>query len=69
MAIPLRTMRPGRSPPIGSPSKGTASRGALSNPQTVFRNVDLPAPFAPMMATISPGAISKSIPNSAWKSP
>ena len=25
-----------------------------SSPATVFRNVDLPAPFAPMMATVSP---------------
>jgi hypothetical protein len=41
--------------------------GLMGFPATVF--VDLPAPFAPMMATVSPSQIVKSIPNKAWKSP
>src|SRR3990167_8514276 len=59
----------GGRPPTGSPSKRIASRGAAFRPATARRNVDLPAPLAPITATISPGARSKSMPNSAWKSP
>jgi len=43
--------------------------GLAINPATDFSKVDLPAPLAPITATISPRAISKSTPNSAWKSP
>jgi hypothetical protein len=56
-------------PPIGRPSNTIFSGAALRSPVTVFRKVDLPAPFAPMIPTASPAWISKSMPKSAWKSP
>jgi hypothetical protein len=51
------------------PSKTMPSPPARTSPARLPRNVDLPAPLAPMMATTSPAAISKSMPYSAWKSP
>ena len=38
-------------------------------PETERSSVVLPAPFAPMIATVSPAASARSMPNSAWKSP
>jgi hypothetical protein len=38
-------------------------------PDIVFKTVDLPAPFAPMSATISPGRTSKEMPLMAWIGP
>jgi hypothetical protein len=35
----------------------------------VFISVDLPAPFAPMIDTVSPSDTCSVMPNSAWKSP
>ena len=54
-AMPRRTISPGGRPPIGSPSKRTASRGALHQAgQRTSGRCDLPAPLAPMIATSSP---------------
>jgi hypothetical protein len=40
-----------------------------STPEIARISVVLPAPFAPMIATVSPGASDTSTPHSAWKSP
>ena len=41
---------------IGAPSKRIAPDDAVTRPMMVLSNVLLPAPFAPMSATISPAA-------------
>ena len=69
MAMPRFMMSGAGSEPIASPSKRIASRAEASMPVIAFRKVDLPAPFEPMMATVSPGSIAADMPNSAWKSP
>jgi hypothetical protein len=44
--------------------------GAVTKaPATARRNVVLPAPLAPMMATVSPSSTVTLMSNSAWKSP
>ena len=55
-------------PPIGRPSNRTASGGLAFSPTTDLKNVDLPAPLAPMIATTSPGSTWSEMPKSAWKS-
>ena len=50
-------MRLGASEPIGAPAKRTRSAGARSRPVTARSSVDLPAPLAPMMATVSPSSM------------
>jgi hypothetical protein len=42
----------GFSAPIGSPSSHTLSGSPAVRPAIFFRYVDLPAPLAPMMATV-----------------
>jgi hypothetical protein len=55
--------------PMSRPSRRTADAGRGNRPAIAFRNVDLPAPLAPMMATVSPSLSVNVMPNSAWKSP
>ena len=46
-----------------SPWKCTVPAFGRTRPQMPFNRVDLPAPFVPSSATISPGATSKSTSN------
>ena len=69
MAMPRFMISGAGRPPIGSPSKRIAWRAAGSRPVKVLRKVDLPAPLAPMTASVSPSPTLASMPNSAWKSP
>src|SRR5438132_7189923 len=48
-------MRCGGSPAMSSPSKMILPAVGRSTPVTQLKNVDLPAPFGPIMARISPG--------------
>ena len=43
--------------------------GRTLRPAIVRSSVDLPAPLAPMMATVSPWSTLNETLNSAWKSP
>src|SRR6516164_3580484 len=54
-AIPLCEIRCGGSPAMSSPSKMMRSAVGRSTPVRQLKNVDLPAPFGPMMARIFPG--------------
>jgi hypothetical protein len=67
--MPRRTISPGGNPAIASPLKRTCSRGDLTRPLRLFRKVLLPAPLAPITATSSASASSKSMPNKACASP
>ena len=69
MAMPSRTTSCGVWWPIGWPSNITISGLVGSAPATARKNVVLPAPLAPMMATVSPCSTLTLISNSAWKSP
>jgi hypothetical protein len=48
-----------------SPLKCTTPSSAGSTPDRIFTSVDLPAPLAPMRATISPRSIDSDAPESA----
>ena len=50
---------------ISRPSKAICPDRARGLPNTVIISVDLPAPLAPIRATISPGLMSRSTPFSA----
>ncbi|MNW19813.1 hypothetical protein D3C71_2199600 [compost metagenome] len=52
-----------------SPLKRIAPGSLRISPASDRRKVDLPAPLEPMMARVSPSARSRSMSNSAWKSP
>ena len=67
--MPRPTLVKADAPPMSAPLKRIAPGFVGMRPATVFRNVDLPAPFAPMMATVSPGSTVRLMPKSAWKSP
>src|SRR4029077_19631932 len=54
-AIAFCEMRCGGGPAMSSPSKMIRPAVGRSTPVTQLKNVDLPAPFGPMMARISPG--------------
>src|SRR5262245_31606903 len=54
-AIAFCAMRCGGSPAMSSPAKTMRPAVGRSTPVTQLKNVDLPAPFGPMMARISPG--------------
>ena len=54
MRVPRNVMRP--------------ARGVIS-PEMVFISVDLPAPFGPSTATISPSPTCMAACHSTWKSP
>jgi hypothetical protein len=60
--MPSRVMRAGANPPMAAPSSLTASGGLGRSPVIAFKNVDFPAPLAPMMATVSPAASEASMP-------
>ncbi|MNT19594.1 hypothetical protein D3C72_1548590 [compost metagenome] len=51
------------------PSKVMLPALGFSNPAKVFRVVVLPAPFAPISATISPSPTVRSMPLMAWMAP
>ena len=51
---------------MGRPLNVIAPDLGLSRPTSVHIKVDLPAPFAPMMAAISPSSISKLTSRRAW---
>ena len=65
-ASPRATILSGARLDISCPKKLIAPPLLRSNPETVFRMVLLPAPFAPMRVTISPSFTSKEIPLMAW---
>ena len=44
---------------MGCPSKRTLSASVRMSPQMVRSRVDLPAPFAPMMACVSPSSMRR----------
>ena len=54
MAMPRSTIVAAGSAPIGRPSKRTASAALRMTPAMERRSVVLPAPLAPMIATVSP---------------
>src|SRR4029453_15843016 len=54
-AIAFCEMRCGGSPAMSSPAKMMRPAVGRSTPVTQLKNVDLPAPFGPMMARSSPG--------------
>jgi len=56
-------------PSMRSPSNVMVPERGRSKPEMVFTNVDLPAPFGPSTATISPACIASSAFHSTWKSP
>jgi len=62
-------MRSAGSPTIGSPAKRIWPRRLSISPTRHLRKVVLPAPFAPMRATVSPASTWTVTPKSAWKSP
>ena len=49
--------------------RGSCPRRARCTPERMFISVDLPAPFSPSSAWISPACRSKSTPRSAWTPP
>ena len=51
------------------PKSETAPPRARTSPETVRSSVVLPAPFAPIRATISPGSIRSETPSRTWTSP
>src|SRR5206468_2546989 len=66
---PRRQIACGASPRISSPRYATAPSSARSRPARMLKNVDLPAPFGPMSARISPRARSKLTPSTARTPP
>ena len=50
---PRRVSRSGRMPVTSSPPKRTLPPCRVTSPYTALSRVDLPAPFGPMIATIS----------------
>ena len=55
-AMPRRLISRGGNAWIGSPRSVMLPCEGCSSPAMVFSSVDLPAPFGPMMATISPSS-------------
>ena len=53
---------------MSMPSSVIRPRHGRSAPAIVISSVLLPAPFAPISATVSPPARSRLTPNRAWKS-
>ena len=69
MAIPRPSRRWAGTPSSGRPSKATVPVLCCWRPATVRSRVDLPAPLAPITATVSPSATRTDTSNRAWKSP
>jgi len=61
-AIPSALISRGARPVMSRPSSRTAPRLGRRMPATTLRSVDLPAPFGPMMPTISPRSTERSTP-------
>ena len=59
---PCATIAEGRARSIGAPPKRIAPRHGRSAPEMVRLSVDLPAPFEPSTATISPSFTARSMP-------
>ena len=53
----------------GRPKSETLPPSGGSRPSSMSIVVDLPAPFGPSSATVSPGAIERSTPRTAWIGP
>src|SRR5947207_5562448 len=64
---PRRQMSWGARPVTSRPSKMTAPASGLRWPVIRLKNVVLPAPLGPMIAAISPPAIRRLTPATAWK--
>src|SRR5215211_3036211 len=67
--MPRWTTRSVRKPPIDRPSKMRPPSVGLIIPITVFKTVDLPAPFGPIMLTTSPGAMASETSCRIWTLP
>ena len=68
-AMPSSTILWGAVPLIFLSMKSTSPPLGFKRPETVFRMVDFPAPFAPIRVTISPCFTSKLTPLTAWIGP
>jgi hypothetical protein len=68
-AIPASSASRGIENVCGSPSIVISPLSAWSAPARIFASVDLPEPFSPASATISPFATVKSTSSSAWTGP
>ena len=53
----------------GRPKSAADPASACASPSSMSIVVDLPAPFGPSSATVSPGAIETSMPRTAWTGP
>ena len=62
-------MTSGGAPAIGSPRNRTAPSRGDRRPAIVLSSVDLPAPFGPMIATISPASTRRPTPRRISWSP
>ncbi len=67
--MPRSQMRCEGCPAISTPSKAIEPRRGFSIPAIARISEVLPAPFEPMMATISSASTSSETPSSAWASP
>ena len=68
-AMPAWLISCGRIPRIERPSNSTVPVSGSTRPTRQFSSVDLPAPFGPMMARISPSATSRLTSSSAFSPP
>ena len=66
---PMKTISCAGIPLSDLPSMRMSPSRGRSSPLTVRRVVVLPAPLAPISATISPGSIESEMPFSAWTWP
>ena len=66
---PLRTILSAGMCMMSSPMNLMEPVRERSKPERVFKVVDLPAPFAPISATISPSFTSKEMFLMAWSAP
>src|SRR5215471_850315 len=66
---PRREMTWGGRRVISWSLKSTDPESAVKNPVTTLKNVDLPAPFGPMMACSRPGSTTRSTPSTARREP
>ena len=68
-ARPARTIAEVARRPIEVPSKRMSPADSVTSPMTVLSSVLLPAPLAPISATISPAATSSETPCSTGVDP
>jgi hypothetical protein len=66
---PRATIAAGFSRSIAAPAKRIAPERARTTPEMARLSVDLPTPFEPSTATISPGSTFRSTPQSTSPSP